>query len=254
MSKEKNGQKLVHHMIKGSFHQGSLYIFDTQTAGCQCVPNCITATAYASMIPISQWTGESLDCILHCGDALHKKVKTNNYILQVHEIGKEIYVFGQTFQITIENEYYGTLQKDEIEKTTVGTTLEKVTYSMYCSLSQSKQYVDGVLCIGDHHGSSASLLCSSKSNIYIFDPHSVNMRGEPVSNGTSALLYFFPRTKMIEYLRKKYITNLSLIFKISIVQCTKTNQSIINYLEDQGYQSFKIRMLTVNMNKMCHVQ
>ena len=54
--------------------------------------------------------------ILHCGDALDKKIKTDNDFLQVHEIGKEIYVFGQTFKITIENEYYGTLQKDEIEK------------------------------------------------------------------------------------------------------------------------------------------
>ena len=80
---------------------------------------------------------------------------------------QKIYVFGQTFQITIENEYYGTLQKDEIEKTTVGTSLEKVTYTMYCSLSQSKQYVYGVLCIGDHHGSSATLYYLSKSNIYI---------------------------------------------------------------------------------------
>ena len=88
--------------------------------------------------------------------------------MQVHEIGKEIYVFGQTFKITIENEYCGTLQKDEIEKTTVGTTLEKVTYTMYHSLSQSKQYVCGVLCIGDHHGSSPSLLCLSKSNIYFW--------------------------------------------------------------------------------------
>ena len=96
--------------------------------------------------------GKSLDSILCCGDALYKKVKTNNDFLQVHEIGKEIYVFGQTFQITIENDYYETLQKDEIEKTTVGTTLEKVTYTMYHSLSQSKQYVYGVLCIGDHHG------------------------------------------------------------------------------------------------------
>ena len=99
---------------------------------------------------------------------MYKKVKTDNDFLQVHEIGKEIYVFGQTSKITIENEYYGTLQKHEIEKTTVGTTLEKVTYTMYCSLSQSKQYVYGVLCIGDHHGSSASLLCLSKSNVYIF--------------------------------------------------------------------------------------
>ena len=172
---------------------------------------------------------------------MYKKVKTDNDFLQVHEIGKEIYVFGQTFKITIENEYYGTLQKDEIEKTTVGTTLEKVTYTMYHSLSQSKQYVYGVLCIGDHHGSSASLLCLSKSNIYIFDPHSVNMRGEPVSNGTSALLHFSSRTKMIQYLRKKYITNLSLIFNITIVQCTQTNQSIVNYFEDQGYQYFKTK-------------
>ena len=73
---------------------------------------------------------------------------------------------------------------------------------MYHSLSQSKQYVYVVLCIGDLHGSSASLLCLSKNNIYIFDPHSVNMRGEPVSNGTSTLLHFFSRTKMIQYLHK----------------------------------------------------
>ena len=43
----KKWSKLVHHMIKGSF-------------------NCIVAAAYASIIPVSMWTGESLDCILHC--------------------------------------------------------------------------------------------------------------------------------------------------------------------------------------------
>ena len=113
--------------------------------------------------------------------------------------------------------------------------MEKVTYTMYHSLSQSKQYVYGVLCIGDYHGSSASLLCLSKSNIYIFHLHSVNIRGEPVSNGTSALQHFFSSAKMIEYLRKKYNTNLSLIFTISIVHCSQTNQSIVNYFEDQRY-------------------
>ena len=110
---------------------------------------------------------------------------------------------------------------------------------MYCSLSQSKQYVCGVLCIGDHHGSSATLLCLSISNIFIFDPHSVSMRGEPVSNGTSALLHLFLRTNMIQYLHTKCNPNLSLIFNISIVHCTQTNQSIVNYFQDQRYQSFK---------------
>ena len=132
MSKEKSGQKLVHHIIKGSFHQGSLYTFDTTTAGHQCVPNCIVAAAYASIVPVSKWTGESLDCILHCGDALYKKVKTDNDFLQVHEIGKEIYVFGQTFKITIENEYYGTLQKDEIEKNNSWNHIRK-SYIHYVS-------------------------------------------------------------------------------------------------------------------------
>ena len=65
------------------------------------------------------------------------------------------------------------------------------------------------------------------------------MRGEFVSNGTSALMHFFSRTKMIEYLCKKYNTNLSLIFNISIVHYTQTNKSIVNYFEDQRYQSFK---------------
>ena len=73
--KEKSGQKLVHHMIKGSFHWGSLYIFDTQTADCQCVPNCIVAAGYSSVVPVSKWAGESLDCILCWGDALYKKLK-----------------------------------------------------------------------------------------------------------------------------------------------------------------------------------
>ena len=67
------------------------------------------------------------------------------------------------------------------------------------------------------------------------------MRGDPVSNGTFALLHFFLRTKMIQYFCKKYITNLSLIFNISVVQCTQTNQSIVNYFEDQRYQSFKTK-------------
>ena len=39
---------------------------------------------------------------MHCT----KKFIQIMIFLQVHEICKEIYVFGQTFQITIENEYY----------------------------------------------------------------------------------------------------------------------------------------------------
>ena len=49
---------------------------------------------------------------------------------------------------------------------------------------------------------------------------------------------------MMQYLCTKYNTNLSLIFNISIVHCTQTNQLIVNYFEDQRYKSFKVRMLT----------
>ena len=83
----------------------------------------------------------------------------------------------------------------------------------------------------------------------------LSVRGEPVSNGTSALLHFFSRTKMIQYLCTKYNTDLSLIFNISIVHCTQTNQSIVNYfLKIRDINLPKVRMLTVNMNKIYHVQ
>ena len=123
-----------------------------------------------------------------------KKIKQNNDFLQVHEIGKELYVLVKLSKSLLK---MNTMEHTERwnRKTTVGTTLEKVTYTMFCSLSQSKQYVYGVLYIGDHPDSSATLLCLSKSDIYIFDPHGVSMKEEPVSNGTSALLHSFQEQK-----------------------------------------------------------
>ena len=152
-------------MIKGSLHEGSLYIFDTQTAGHQCIPNCIVAAAYASIVPVSKWTGESLNCILHCGDALYKKLKEIMIFCKFMKLAKKF-----MFLIKLPK---SSLKMNTMEQTTtVGTTLEKVI-TMYHSLSQSKQHVYDVLCSGDHHGSSATLLHLPKSNIYIFLIHIV---------------------------------------------------------------------------------
>ena len=75
--------------------------------------------------------------------------------------------------------------------------------------------------------------------IYLFDPHSVSMRREPVSNVTSASTAFLFKNKndtVFTYkIQYKFITN----FNISAVHCTQNNLSIVNYCEDQRYQSFK---------------
>ena len=61
---------------------------------------------------------------------------------------------------------------------------------------------------------------------------------------------------MMKYLHEKYIKNLSLIFNISIVHCTQTNQSIVNYFEDQRYESFKSKNIDSKseQNVSCRVK
>ena len=48
-------------VIKGSFHQGGLSIFDLSSVGQQCVPNCVIAALYSTLLPMAKWTSDVLD-------------------------------------------------------------------------------------------------------------------------------------------------------------------------------------------------
>ena len=56
--------KLIENVVKGSFHQGDTSVFGQNSVCCQCVPNCVIAGLYNSIVLVSNWTSDSLDNIL----------------------------------------------------------------------------------------------------------------------------------------------------------------------------------------------
>ena len=190
------------HIVKGSFHQGNTSIFSANSVGKQCVPNCAIAALYTSIVPLYKWTSDILDNILKRGDKLYNNINSGNDFLQVHEIGKEITMYNNLYAFQIRHEYFGQIH-NQSALDTINMTLEKATF---CALQQNKKYpwVYCILCVGNQNGATASLLCLSVNTCYIFDPHSRNSHGQPVSDGTSVLMMFKNRQNMISYLRNLY--------------------------------------------------
>ena len=238
--------KYLKRIVKGSFHQGDTSIFSRKSVGKQCVPNCAIAALYTSIIPLYRWTSDILDKILKCGDKLYHDIYAGNDFLQVHEIGKEICMYNNLYAFQIRHEYFGRIH-NESALNTVNMTLEKATF---CALQKSKkcQWVYCILCVGNQNGATSSLLCLSQNTCYIFDPHSRNSCGQPVPDGTSVLMMFENRQKMISYLRdlyslSKYPTTMQNevpidIYSMCHIDFHVINTTLYNYLVDQNYFTF----------------
>ena len=238
--------KYLKRIVKGSFHQGDTSVFSRKSVGKQCVPNCASAALYTSIIPLYRWTSDILDKILKCGDKLYNDIYAGNDFLQLHEIGEEIRMYNNLYAFQIRHEYFGHIH-NESALNTVNMTLEKATF---CSLQKNKkcQWVYCILCVGNQNGATSSLLCLSQNTCYIFDPHSRNSCGEPVPDGTSVLMMFENRQKMISYLHNlyslsKYPTTMQNevpidIYSMCHIDFHIINTTLNNYLLDQNYFTF----------------
>ena len=238
--------KYLKRIVKGSFHQGDTSIFSRNSVGKQCVPNCAIAALYTSIIPLYRWTSDILDKILKCGDKLYNDIYAGNDFLQVHDIGEEICMFNNLYAFQIRHEYFGRIH-NESALDTVNMTLEKATS---CALQENKkcQWVYCIICVGNQNGATSSLLCLSQNTCYIFDPHSRNSCGQPVPDGTSVLMMFEKRQKMISYLRnlyslQKYPTTIQNevpkdIYSMCHIDFHIINTTLHNYLLDQNYFAF----------------
>ena len=143
-----------------------------------------------------------LDKILKCGDKLYNDIHSDNDFLQVQEIGKQISVNENLYAFHIKHEYFGRVSnKSSLD--TINIILEKATFSALMENKMS-QWNYCILCVGNQHGATASLLCLSPTKCYVFDPHSRNSYGLPVANGTSVLMMFPTKQNMISYLRTLY--------------------------------------------------
>ena len=236
-------------IVKGSFHQGNTSIFSSNSVGKQCVPNCATATLYTSIIPLYRWTSDILDNILKCGDKLYNDIHSGNDFLQVHEICKEIRIHNNLYAFQIRHEYFGRIH-NQCALDTVNMTLEKAT-SCVLQQNQNCQWAYCILCVGNQNGATASLLCLSVNNCYIFDPHSRNSYGESVPDGTSVLMMFQNRQKMISYLPNlyclsKYPTTIKSVIATDIysmchIDFHMIDTTVQNYFLDQHYFAFCTR-------------
>ena len=56
--------EFTENVVKGSFHQGDTSLFNENSVGHQCVPNCVIAALYNSIVTVSRWTSDTLDNIL----------------------------------------------------------------------------------------------------------------------------------------------------------------------------------------------
>ena len=174
---------LIEKVVKGSFHQGDISVFSENSVGCQCVSNCVIAGLYSSIVSVSQWTTDSLDNILWCGDKLYKSISKTTDLLQVNDIGPKIIAFQNTHNFHIEHEFFGRIRKDQSD---IGSTLEKSTFTAIQE-NRKRQFILCVLCVGNEKGGSASLIFISDKHCYIFDPHSRSSSGIPIDSGTSRL-------------------------------------------------------------------
>ena len=161
--------ELIENVVKGSFHQGDTSLFCPNSVGGQCVPNCVIAGLYNSIVPVSRWTSDSLGNILQQGDKLYNSIKKTNNLLQVNDIGPQINAFQNTYNFHIGLEFFGRIGKHQLDNH-IGSTLENATFSVI----QRKKKKELILCVGDEKGASASLLFRSQGHCYIFDPHSRN--------------------------------------------------------------------------------
>ena len=162
---------LIENIVKGFFHQGDTSVFSPNTVGHQCVPNCVIAGLYNSMVPVSTWSRDSLDTILRHDDKLYNNIKRTADLLQVNDIGPQIIAFQNTYKFCIRHEFFGRVRQDQSDSD-IGSRLENATFSVI--RGKKKELVLCILCVGNEKSGSASLLFISNEHCYIFDLHSRN--------------------------------------------------------------------------------
>ena len=164
-------------------------------------------------------------------------VKSSNDFLHVLDVGSRIHAFHQTFNISTNEEYYGSTEKKSFG--TVHAMLEKSINEMIRKTSRNNKWIFGILCVSDIAGASASLLCLSSGYCYIFDPHSCNSQGMSSQNGAAVLMRFKCCKDVVDFPKKKISKPSSDIFNLTEISVDIYTEEVVTYLNDQKYQEMK---------------
>ena len=190
--------KLINKMyatIRGTFHQGDIWVFPPESVGKQCVANCAMAIIYISVMPVDQLQSEHLDCILVTGNKLYLTIHSSHDYLIISDIPDVVTEYGGYYNINKYKEMFGTLGENEIN---VGTNLIDAIHLMV----NKDIWTYGILCLGHMISGSASALLILGNDCYIFHPHSRDSTGKPIEGGTSVLLHFHNVQECCVYIKQ----------------------------------------------------
>ena len=206
-------------VVQGSFHQGNKKFGDT--AGKQCTCCSLFSVAFTLIKSPGYWDSKDLDFILENGDYIYKSLNRSDYLMFSDlpidiplSININIYqsIVQSHVQVEFKENKFGIINRGQHVP---GLLLEKQVSSKL-DLSRLLLLIKSV-CVS---------IVWTKRNLFLFDSHSTNKKGECYPDGFSTIMTFNCKSALEIYITKNYLT------------------------EDDGNTQFEIQYIMVsNMNK-----
>ena len=178
--------------LQGRFHQGD-FRFSIETRGRQCVPCCLIFLICISYHCENNWTEDTLYDIIKNGDALYGLLKckknTNDDFLLSNELPSKICCDGLYFTIKVIPSFYGILGSEYLQSdigSTLSISLKNAFKASNCCILIMRDY--------------AIAVAKKEDKFHLFDSHSRNEIGLPVSDGACIQMIFGNYSDLIVHL------------------------------------------------------
>ena len=217
----------IKKIVLGNFNQGDNKFGNSSGKQCSCMS--LTAICWTSIRKITIWKAFDNDFILVQGDKLYKSTQMERY-LSYDEIPTEV-----TFEMA----------------GNVNVEFVRVTDGFCDNSNEPDNFIDQNYFYSDNTNGiifvfkdmCVAILKDTKRNVYVFDSHSRNEKGEPLpdEDGKSALLMFASVNDVKNYIFSTY-ENLR-FFQIVYVKINSINKDIQSNIE-KCFQRFKTSVQT----------
>ena len=178
-------------LCKASTHQGDPAIFNPNSIGRQCLPNCLIACSIAASEEPSSWTIDTMDYILHEGDKLYSKIDVGHDLLLPTDLPTCVHIRNSIIHLVLGKQAFGSFANSIMKTIKMLSVL--CTFVMTTNTST-------LLCLGNKTGSSAVTVLSRNTSMYIFDSHSRDSPGLPCANGSAVLIKFNDIGKTVSFI------------------------------------------------------